>query len=449
MNFNTGLCSNRLNSRRGGPISRRMGMPDGEFILTGALLLLGFSALGAFYITLLRFALRRRTAQLRGALADLREALALKDEFLTKVTHELRTPLHGLRGLHDLLSASELTAAQKEQLDLARVAASRLDSLIRSLLDLSAANSGNLFIASEQFDPGRAAAEVVDRMAPAAAAKRLVLSEEQGPLPARVVGDSRRLRQVLEALIDNAIRFTPRGKISVRSSASAASGGVVELMFTVEDTGPGVSPSVRAFLFEPFRQGDGSLNRRHDGSGLGLAVASRLVKAMGGKMWLDSLPGESARFCFTVRCGAAPGASIPRPLRVLLAEDNTLNQLVAKRPLEKAGHIVVIAEDGQAAVARYDVEDFDVVLMDVQMPGMDGLEATRVIRQRERRRGRRVPIAAVTAHSLSEDLERYREAGIDDCLAKPFRSGDLLALVERLSARSPAAGAAAPPPVVH
>lgn len=426
-----------------------MGTPDAELILSGALIVLGISALGAFYTTLLRIALRRRTAQLRGALAHLHEALTLKDEFLTKVTHELRTPLHGLCGLHDLLSASELTAAQKEHLELARAAASRLDSLIGSLLDLSAANSGNLFIASEQFDPGRAAAAAVNRMSPAATAKGLALNYEPGPLPARAVGDSRRLQQVLESLIDNAIRFTPRGKVCVRSSASAASGGVVELKFTVEDTGPGISPAVRPYLFEPFRQGEGSLNRRHDGSGLGLAVASRLVKAMGGKMWLDSLPGESARFCFTVRCGAAPGASMPRPLRVLLAEDNALNQLVAKRPLEKAGHIVVIAEDGQSAVARYEVEDFDVVLMDVQMPRMDGLEATRVIRQRERRRGRRVPIAAVTAHSLSEDLERYREAGIDDCLAKPFRPGDLLALVERLSERCPAAGAAAPPPVVH
>jgi two-component system, sensor histidine kinase len=420
-----------------------MGLPDGELILTGALLVLGVSALGAFYTTLLRVALRRRTAQLRGALAHLREALALKDEFLTKVTHELRTPLHGLCGVHDLLAVSELTAAQKEQLDLARAAAARLDSLIGSLLDLSAANTGNLFIASDQFDPRRAAAEVVNRLSPAAAAKGLVLEYEQGPLPACVIGDGRRLQQVLESLIDNAIRFTPRGKVSVRGGASAASGGVVELMFTVEDTGPGVSPIVRPVLFEPFRQAEASLNRRHDGSGLGLAVASRLAKAMGGRMWLDSLPGESARFCFTMRCGAAPGSSIARPLRVLLAEDNALNQLVAKRPLERAGHIVVIAEDGQAAVSRFDVEDFDVVLMDVQMPGMDGLEATRVIRQRERRRGRRVPIAAVTAHSLTEDLERYREAGIDDCLAKPFRADDLLALVERLSARCPAA------PVVH
>lgn len=422
-----------------------MGLPDGELILTGALLLLGVSALGAFYTTLLRMALRRRTAELRGALAHLREALALKDEFLNKVTHELRTPLHGLCGLHDLLAASRLTAAQKEQLDLARAAVEKLDHLIGGLLDLSAANTGSLFIASEQFDPGRTAAEVVNRLSAAAAAKELVLEYEQGQLPACVIGDGRRLRQVLESLIDNAIRFTPRGKVSVRSGAANASGGVVELVFTVQDTGPGVSPAVRPILFEPFRQADGSLNRRHDGGGLGLAVASRLVKAMGGKMWLDSLPGESARFSFTIRCGAAPGSSTPRPLRVLLAEDNALNQLVAKRPLERAGHIVVIAEDGQAAVARYEVEEFDVVLMDVQMPGMDGLEATRVIRQQERRRGRRVPIAAVTAHSLTEDLERYREAGIDDCLAKPFRPDDLLALVERLSARCPASAS----PVVH
>lgn len=422
-----------------------MGLPDGELILTGALLLLGVSALGAFYTTLLRMALRRRTAELRGALAHLREALALKDEFLNKVTHELRTPLHGLCGLHDLLAASPLTAAQKEQLDLARAAVAKLDHLIGGLLDLSAANTGSLFIASEQFDPGRTAAEVVNRLSAAAAAKGLVLEYEQGQLPACVIGDGRRLRQVLESLIDNAIRFTPRGKVSVRSGAANASGGVVELVFTVQDTGPGVSPAVRPILFEPFRQADGSLNRRHDGGGLGLAVASRLVKAMGGKMWLDSLPGESARFSFTIRCGAAPGSSTPRPLRVLLAEDNALNQLVAKRPLERAGHIVVIAEDGQAAVARYEVEEFDVVLMDVQMPGMDGLEATRVIRQQERRRGRRVPIAAVTAHSLTEDLERYREAGIDDCLAKPFRPDDLLALVERLSARCPASAS----PVVH
>lgn len=426
-----------------------MVLPDGELVLTGALLLLGVSATGAFYTTLLRIALRRRTAELRAAMERLRQALALKDEFLTKVTHELRTPLHGISGMHEMLLASPLAPGQKEHLELARAAAQRLDGLIGSLLDLSAADTGTLFIASERFDPGRTSAAVLEGFASAAAAKGLTLSYEAGDLPAAVVGDSRRIRQVLETLIENAIRFTPQGRVAVSSAAAAASGGVVELRFTVEDTGPGISRALRPVLFEPFRQADGSLKRRHEGSGLGLALAHRLAAAMGGKLWLDSLPGECARFCFTVRCGAAPAPEKPRPLRVLLAEDNALNQLVARRPLEKAGHIVVIAEDGQAAVSRYEVEDFDVVLMDVQMPGMDGIEATRVIRQRERRRGRRVPIAAVTAHSLHEDLERYRAAGIDDCLAKPFQSSDLLALVERLSARCAAGRPPSPAPVVH
>ena len=426
-----------------------MRWPDAELVLTGALLLLGVGATGAFYTTLLRIALRRRTVELRAAMERLRQALALKDEFLTKVTHELRTPLHGICGMHEMLLASSLTPPQKEQLELARAAAKRLDGLIGSLLDLSAADTGTLFIASEQFDPRRTAQAAVEGFAAAAAAKGLVLAYEPGELPAAAIGDSRRIQQVLETLIDNSIRFTPRGRVSVRSAAAAASGGVVELRFTVEDTGPGISRTLRPVLFEPFRQADGSLKRRHEGSGLGLALAHRLAAAMGGKLWLDSLPGESARFCFTVRCGVAPAPEMARPLRVLLAEDNALNQLVARRPLEKAGHIVVIAEDGQAAVSRYEVEDFDVVLMDVQMPGMDGIEATRVIRQRERRLGRRVPIAAVTAHSLHEDLERYRAAGIDDCLAKPFQSSDLLALVERLSARCAAGRPPAPAPVVH
>jgi signal transduction histidine kinase/ActR/RegA family two-component response regulator len=422
-----------------------MGAPGGEWILEVALAMLAVSSAGALYTFLLRAALRRRTAELRGALARLRDAVALKEEFLNKVTHELRTPLHGLMGVHEELLASGLSAAQLDQLKLARAAAERLDGLIGSLLDLSAAEAGELYVASEEFDPGRMMACVMSRFEAVAEAKGLQMVHQTGGLPARVVGDSRRIRQVLEILIDNAVRFTEKGQVEVRTSAGMASGGVVQLTFTVEDTGPGVSETLRPHLFEPFRQADGSLRRQHGGGGLGLAVASRVVAAMGGRLWLDSHPGQSARFCFTVKCGVAAARQAGRPLRVLLAEDNALNQLVARRPLEKAGHVVAVADNGRAAVARYELEDFDIVLMDVQMPVMDGLEAARVIRQQERRRGRRVPIAAVTAHSFSEDLQRYREAGIDDCLAKPFQSSDLLALVERLGANGACSGAA----VVH
>jgi signal transduction histidine kinase/ActR/RegA family two-component response regulator len=415
------------------PLADRLASGIIDALVPVALVLLGLSGAGALYTWLLHRALRGRTAELRRALERVRHAMALKDEFLIKVTHELRTPLHGLNGMHDALAGTALSEGQRKNLDLARSAAGRLDCLIGRLLDLSECEAGALYIASEEVDPARAAAEVVGRFTSGAEEKGLRIEMDLGGLPRRVTGDGRRLKQVIEALVDNAVRFTDEGSVQIRGRGEAPSGGLVELRFSVEDSGPGIGEEFNGVLFEPFRQADGSLQRRHDGSGLGLALAARLVEAMGGRLWLDSEPGQSARFCFTIRCGAAPEPVGRRPLRVLLAEDNALNQLVARRPLEKAGHIVVVAEDGQAAVARYELEPFDVVLMDVQMPVMDGLQATQAIRERELRLGRRVPIAAVTAHSLGSDRERYRAVGMDECLTKPFNGADLLALVERLS----------------
>lgn len=409
----------------------------------GGLVLLALSAAGALYTLLLRRSLARRTSDLRRALEQVRHAMALKDEFLTKVTHELRTPLHGLTGVHDLLMGSSLTAQQRSQLALAQSAAAQLDSLIGSLLDLSAATEGRLFVASEEFDPALTMNCVAGRFAHEAELKGLTLVKEVQGLPCRVMGDPRRLAQILEALLDNAVRFTEEGTIRVQAGAGAPSGGVVELNFRVENPGGPLAPAVREGLFEPFRQAEGGLNRKHQGSGLGLALASNIAAAMGGRLWYDDGFACGVCFRFTIRCGVAAEHAGPRPLRVLLAEDNTLNQLVARRPLEKAGHTVVVASDGHAAVDCYEHQAFDIVLMDMQMPGMDGLEATRKIRQLERELGRRIPIAAVTAHSLQEDLLRYRDAGIDDCLPKPFHAGDLLLLVERLGSAVPTA------PVVH
>jgi CheY-like chemotaxis protein len=257
-----------------------------------------------------------------------------------------------------------------------------------------------------------------------------------------VVGDAPRLRQVLLNLLSNAVKFTERGYVAVDASLACRSGDLAEMRFSVRDTGIGIPAEMQEAIFQPFTQADSSTTRRYGGTGLGLSICRRLVALMEGTLQVKSEPPCGSTFSFTVRLPIAAVAESPapategrlprsqRPLRILLAEDNPVNQKVALRLLERMGHRVDAAWDGQQAVAAVEQTEYDLVLMDCQMPNMDGLAATRAIRRLER--GRRLPIVAMTANAMPEDRQRCQEAGMDGFLAKPVSTRHLYDLLEGL-----------------
>ena len=263
-------------------------------------------------------------------------------------------------------------------------------------------------------------------------------------MPAAVAGDPNRLRQVLTNLVGNAVKFTERGSVTISAAAEAVGPGRVELHLRVRDTGIGISRDKCARIFEPFAQAEESTTRRFGGTGLGLSISATLVELMGGRIWVESAPGAGSTFHivlpFEVAAAAVPqAAGAPaRPaapaastvLKVLVVEDNIVNQRVATGLLSKRGHAVTIAQSGSEAIARLERETYDVVLMDIQMPGMSGIEATAAIRARERTSGEHVRIVAMTAHAMNGDRDRCLEAGMDAYVTKPIDSRTLFSIIE-------------------
>ncbi|MGL4555331.1 MAG: ATP-binding protein, partial [Gemmataceae bacterium] len=264
-------------------------------------------------------------------------------------------------------------------------------------------------------------------------------------VPDIVVGDAGRLRQVIVNLVGNALKFTEHGEVTVDADAAPAGPGRVELRVAVRDTGIGIPADKLEAIFEPFTQADGATTRKYGGTGLGLTISARLVDLMGGRIWAESVPGRGATFHFTAvfatasRAGASPPPAEPpapatRPLRLLLAEDNPVNQRLAKALLEKQGHAVTLACDGRQALAALEAGEFDAALFDVQMPEMDGLTAVGELRRREAGTGRRLPVLALTAHAMKGDRERCLEAGMDGYLTKPIRSDEVRQALEAVAA---------------
>ena len=262
-----------------------------------------------------------------------------------------------------------------------------------------------------------------------------------------MVGDPGRLRQILVNLIGNAIKFTERGEVVVRAELSSQTAQEIELHFSVNDTGIGIPLGKQQHVFSAFAQADSSSTRTFGGTGLGLTISSQLVEKMGGRIWLESEEGIGSTFHFTVRLGVAPAilqppASIEASpnscpgtapsLRLLVVEDNPVNRLVATRMLQKRNHVVETAGNGREALERVEKEKFDCVLMDVQMPVLDGFEATAAIRDKERKTGAHLPIIAMTAHAMAGDLERCLAAGMDGYLTKPIRAAEVFATIDRV-----------------
>ena len=369
--------------------------------------------------------------------AALRQA---KSTFLSNMTHEIRTPLNGILGMLELAGCEELPADQRECLELAKQSANILLNLASDVLDYARYEAGKLTLASDQFSLDTLLQQTLGPLAERAAAKHLPLEWSlEAATPAVLIGDPQRLAEVLTKLVSNAIKFTAQGKIGVQVRAMPTRQSSVELYFTVADTGIGIPVEKQSAIFRPFTQADGTTTRPYGGLGLGLSIASILVERMGGRIWLESAPGRGSKFHFTVvleRRGQLKGPQRPSPSkikqRILIAEDNIVNQRLAARLLEREGHQVEIAASGRQVLDLLERKQFDLVLMDLQMPEMDGLQAAVQIRHKERGSGQRIPIIAITAQASESDRRHCFEAGMDAYVTKPVRVPELMSMIESL-----------------
>ncbi len=387
----------------------------------------------------------RGAAALKRAKRDAEAASRAKSEFLANMSHEIRTPMNAILGMIDLTLMGELGQEQRENLLTAKESSRHLLGIINDILDLAKIEAGKLQLELEDFDLP-AVAETIRRIFAGQAENRgIQLAAKVSPRAGRCLrGDAARLRQVLVNLVGNALKFTEAGSVTL--AVEPADGEPGRLRFSVADTGRGIAPDKLQAIFESFSQAGPADARRFGGTGLGLAISKRLVEAMGGEIGVESRLGEGSEFFFTLslepgdagraRAGLGPASAAPpspeRPLAVLVVEDNPVNAKVAAKFLERMGHRARVAADGRRALAVLAAEPFDLVLMDVEMPEMDGYEATRRIRQgRAGEAARELPVIAMTAHAMSENRERARRAGMSDYITKPVDFARLGEVLER------------------
>jgi len=412
----------------------------------------------------------RHKGEIEDLLRQSQEVSRLKSEFLANMSHEIRTPMNGVMGMIQLLLYASLDAEQRDSILTMRDSTDALLVVINDILDFSKFEAGKMELVSEPFSIRKCVTDALQVFQWRADEKglRLVSRVDGGVSPA-LVGDADRLRQILLNLVSNALKFTDHGEISVAVSlageSEAAGGPAQTVHIAVRDTGIGIPAEKQRMIFEAFAQVDGSTRRRRGGTGLGLAICAKLAGLMGGQIAVESALGRGSSFSFTVTLPVATGDAAPgdageclrppegleatgpaaRPLRVLLVEDNLINQKVAKKLVEKLGHAVAVAHDGREAVETAARTSFDLIFMDLQMPEMDGFEATQAIRAAERQAAAggptaHVPIVAMTAHAMSGDRELCLAAGMNGYVAKPITMEALAAAIER------AAGCAAVQP---
>jgi PAS domain S-box-containing protein len=409
---------------------------------------------GRGFVTTYTDITKRATAERELAVAKraAEEANRSKSEFLANMSHEIRTPLNAIIGLAHLLLKSELSERQRDYVQKMRSSGDHLLGIINDVLDFSKVEAGKLEIEASEFAPVTLLEGVTALLADKCAVKGLALSVEVDPaLPQHLVGDSLRLGQVLINFANNAVKFTERGSVVIKVRAEPDGGPGLPVRFEVSDTGIGLTPQQVGRLFQSFQQADSSTTRRFGGTGLGLAISKRLAELMGGEVGVHSEPGRGSTFWFTARldtvvpgrahdgeAAAAAALAVPpfpaqlaavRGKRILLVEDNDINQMVATELLQDAGFVVDVAENGQAALDCVERGRYDLVLMDMQMPVMDGVTATRELRRRPGHG--QLPVVAMTANAMTQDRQRCLDAGMNDFLSKPIEPDQVWAVLLR------------------
>jgi signal transduction histidine kinase/CheY-like chemotaxis protein len=387
----------------------------------------------------------RQAAELRNARRRAEDANRAKSEFLANMSHEIRTPLNGVVAMADALAQRELDVDEHDMVEVIRSSGATLERLLSDILDSARIESGQVTIEAAPFHLGRAVQDVAALWRVPAEAKGVMITAHVDPALDRLVdGDAVRVRQVLTNLVSNALKFTAEGQVGL-TVKPGVEGGV---RFTVTDTGVGFDEEQKARIFGRFQQADGSITRRFGGTGLGLAISRELVELMGGRLECDSRPGEGSRFWFEIPLPPVEEASAAvdevqpisdvreQPLRVLLADDHPANRKIIEIMLAATAMELVVVEDGAQALETFQREAFDLVLMDMQMPVMDGLTATAGIRAFEGRSGRAwTPILMLTANAMAEHVEAGRAAGADGHLTKPLTLAALFDGIARVMAQ--------------